>query len=230
MPERAWKFESSLGHQGAGQAPDDDADEAVAISYHKGDLPADVALGHVVAIDTETTGLHLGRDRLCVLQLSAGDGDAHVIHFPDRNYAAPNLRRMLADQGVTKLFHFARFDLAMIQRHLGLICSPVYCTKLASRLVRTNTERHGLKDLCHDLLGVELSKEQQSSDWGATELNPDQLAYAASDVLHLHRLKARLDELLAREGRTGYAEACFRFLPVRAALDVAGWDEDIFAH
>ncbi len=203
----------------------------MAVSYHLNDLPADVVLGECVAIDTETMGLELWRDRLCVVQLSAGDGNAHLVHFRDRDYGAPNLRRLLLDGAVTKLFHYARFDLAMLQRHFGVICQPVYCTKLASKLVRTNTDRHGLRDLCQDLLGVEMSKQQQTSDWGAEKLTPEQIAYAASDVLHLHALRRRLDSLLDREGRRELAEACFRFLPVRAALDLAGWSEvDIFAH
>jgi ribonuclease D len=204
---------------------------SVSISYHVNDLPAGLDFGDSVAIDSETMGLNLSRDRLCVIQLSAGDGNAHIVHFPDRNYAAPNLRKLLSDQDVTKLFHFARFDLAMIQRYLGIICAPVYCTKIASKLVRTNTDRHGLKDLCSELLGVELSKQQQSSDWGAPVLDQAQLAYAANDVLHLHALRKKMDALLEREGRRALAEACFDFLPVRAALDLAGWDEiDIFAH
>jgi ribonuclease D len=203
----------------------------VPTSYHRGDLPSGLDLGACVAIDTETMGLNLQRDRLCVMQLSAGDGTAHIVHFPDRSYAAPNLRALLADAHVQKLFHFARFDLAMIQRHFGLVCSPVYCTKVASRLVRTNTERHGLKELCLDLLGVELSKEQQTSDWGAATLTAQQLDYAGADVLYLHALRRKLDELLDREGRRALAEACFSFLPVRAALDLAGWESlDIFAH
>jgi len=203
----------------------------VTISYHRNDLPAGVALGDSIAVDTETMGLNLWRDRMCVLQLSAGDGNAHVVHFPDRNYAAPNLRRVLADTNITKIFHFARFDVAMIQRHFDIACAPVYCTKIASRLVRTNAERHGLKDLCHDLLGIDLSKQQQISDWGAAELDAAQLVYAGTDVLHLHALRAALDILLDREGRRALADACFRFIPVRAALDLAGWaEEDIFAH
>lgn len=203
----------------------------MAVSYHRSDLPADIAFGESIAVDTETMGLQLWRDRLCVLQMSGGDGDAHVVHFPDRDYAAPVLKRILTNPEITKIFHYARFDLAMIQRHFGVICAPVYCTKLASRLVRTNAERHGLKDLCHELLGIELSKQEQTSDWGADELKPAQLAYAAADVLHLHALRRKLDELLDREGRRPLAEACFRFLPVRAALDLAGWvDDDIFAH
>lgn len=200
-------------------------------TMHRGDLPPGLSFGPVVAIDTETMGLSLQRDRLCVVQLSSGDGTAHVVHLPDRRYDAPNLKALLADPTVTKLFHFARFDLAMIRRHLGVVCAPVYCTKIASRLTRTNTDRHGLKDLCRDLLGVELSKQQQTSDWGAEQLSAEQVAYAASDVLHLHALKAKLDTLLDREGRRSLAEACFRFLPDRAALDLAGWeDQDIFAH
>jgi ribonuclease D len=203
----------------------------MSISYHRGDLPADAQFGNAVAIDTETMGLNLQRDRLCVVQLSAGDGTAHVVHLPDRDYAAPNLRALLSNPAITKIFHFARFDLAMIQRHFGIICAPVYCTKVASKMARTNTDRHGLKDLCRELLGVELSKQQQTSDWGARELNAEQIGYAASDVLHLHALRDRLDFLLEREGRKALAEACFRFLPVRAALDLAGWEnEDIFAH
>lgn len=203
----------------------------MSISIHRGDLPAGLDLGSVVAIDTETMGLSLTRDRLCVVQLSAGDGNAHLVHFPERRYDAPNLKALLADTAVTKLFHFGRFDIAMLKQHLGVVCRPVYCTKIASRLCRTSTDRHGLKDLCRDLIGVELSKQQQTSDWGVPELSPEQVAYAASDVLHLHALKARLDALLAREGRTELAAECFSFLPGRALLDLAGWEqEDIFAH
>ena len=203
----------------------------MSITYHIGDLPADVDLGPVVAIDSETMGLSVHRDRLCVIQLSGGDGNAHVVHFPRPVYDAPNLRRLLADPAVTKLFHFARFDLAMIQKHLGVRCEPVWCTKLASKLCRTNTDRHGLKDLCRELIGVDLSKQQQTSDWGAPELNADQLAYAASDVLYLHQLKARLEVLLDREDRRAVAEDCFRFLPARAALDLLDRDDvDIFSH
>jgi len=166
-----------------------------------------------------------------VIQLSAGDGNAHVVHLTDGDYRAPHLRALLTNPKVTKLFHFARFDLAMIQRYFGIVCSPVYCTKVASKLCRTNTDRHGLKDLCRDLLGVDLSKQQQTSDWGAPSLTAEQIAYAASDVLHLHALRRRMDELLDREGRAHLADACFSFLPVRAALDLAGWeDEDIFTH
>ena len=201
------------------------------ISYHKGDLPAGLDFGTSIAIDSETMGLRLQRDRLCVVQLSAGDGTVHVVHLPDRDYSAPNLRKVLSDPKITKIFHFARFDLAMIERYFGIICRPVYCTRTASKLVRTNTERHGLKDLCAELLGVELSKQQQTSDWGAETLNQQQLDYAAADVLYLHRLRDKMDALLAREGRAHLAQACFDFLPHRASLDLAGWEEeDIFAH
>jgi ribonuclease D len=203
----------------------------MSVTYHVGDLPASVDLGPVVAIDSETMGLSLVRDRLCVVQLSSGDGTAHVVHFPTPVYDAPNLKRLFADPNVTKLFHFARFDLAMIQKHLGVRCEPVWCTKIASKLTRTNTDRHGLKDLCRELIGVDLSKQQQTSDWGAPELNADQLAYAASDVLYLHRLKERLEVLMDREGRREVVEGCFRFLPTRAALDLLDWGEvDVFSH
>jgi ribonuclease D len=203
----------------------------MAISYHQGDLPAGLDFGAAVAIDSETMGLRLTRDRLCVVQLSAGDGTVHVVHFPTQDYRAPHLRALLSDPAIEKIFHFARFDLAMIQRHFGIICRPVYCTRTASKLVRTNSERHGLKDLCFELLGVELSKQQQTSDWGAARLTPQQLDYAASDVLYLHALRSKLDALLLREGRVALAQACFNFLPDRAALDLAGWEEeDIFAH
>jgi ribonuclease D len=201
------------------------------IHLHRGDLPAGLSFGAAVAVDSETMGLDLARDRLCLLQLSAGDGVCHLVQFAQGGYAAPNLKALLADRSVTKIFHFARFDLAAIRRYLGVGCAPVYCTKTASKLVRTYTDRHGLKDLCRELLGVELSKQQQSSDWGAAELSQEQLAYAASDVLYLHDLRAKLDVMLAREGREALAQACFDFLPTRAALDIAGWQEvDIFAH
>jgi ribonuclease D len=203
----------------------------VKIKLHKGDLPDGLDLGTTVAIDTETLGLNPFRDRLCLAQLSAGDGTCHAVQFAAGEYDAPNLKRLLSDPKVLKLFHFARFDVAMFQRYLGVICAPVYCTKIASKLVRTYTDRHGLKDLTRELIGVDISKEQQSSDWGAPELTEKQLAYAASDVAHLHRLKAVLDKMLAREGRTELAQAAFDFLPSRAALDLAGWAEtDIFAH
>jgi ribonuclease D len=201
------------------------------IDLHDGDLPDDVYFGPTVAIDTETMGLNPARDRLCLVQMSAGDGHCHMVQFRAGVYDAPNLKRLLADPGVTKLFHFARFDVAVLKAYLGVVCAPVYCTKVASKLVRTFTDRHGLKDLCRDLLGIDLSKQQQSSDWGSAELTPEQLRYAASDVLHLHELRARLDVMLAREGRTDLAEQCFRFLPTRAELDLGGWDEpDLFAH
>jgi ribonuclease D len=201
------------------------------IHLHHGDLPDGLDLGPLVAIDTETLGLNPFRDRLCLAQLSAGDGVCHAVQFTAKDYAAPNLKRLLANPSVTKLFHFARFDVAMFRRYLGVVCTPIYCTKIASKLVRTYTDRHGLKDLVRELLNIELSKEQQSSDWGAAELSEKQLAYAASDVAHLHVLKAALDAMLAREGRTQLAKACFDFLPARAELDLAGWGEtDIFAH
>lgn len=202
----------------------------MSITLHRGDIPADLTFGDAVAVDTETMGLSLVRDRLCVVQLSSGDGTAHVVQLT-RDYDCPNLKRLLADPAVLKIFHFARFDLAMIRRSLGVVCAPVWCTKIASKLARTNTDRHGLKDLSRDVIGVEISKEQQTSDWGAETLTEQQLAYAAQDVLHLHRLRAALQVLLAREGRSDLAEQCFAFLPTRAALDLAGWDEvDIFAH
>ena len=201
------------------------------IELHQGDLPNDLEFGPSVAVDTETLGLNLERDRLCLAQLSAGDGTAHLVQFGKGQYDAPNLARLLTDPAVTKLFHYARFDLAMLQRHLGVVCHPVYCTKVASKLVRTFTDRHGLKDLCRDLIGVDLAKQQQSSDWGAPELTEEQLRYAASDVAHLHKLREILDDMLVREGRAELAGACFAFLPIRASLDLAGWaDEDIFAH
>jgi ribonuclease D len=203
----------------------------MAVELHEGDLPASLRFGAAVAIDTETMGLHTHRDRLCLAQLSGGDGNAHIVRFAKGAYAAPRLKALLADQAVTKIFHFARFDLAALRLYLGVMPQPVYCTKIASRLTRTFTDRHGLKDLVKDVLNIELSKEQQSSDWGAAELTPAQLKYAASDVLHLHALRARLDEMLSREGRRELAEACFRFLPTRAELDLAGWpDQDIFEH
>ncbi len=201
------------------------------IKLHQYDLPAGVKFAGSVAVDTETMGLAPHRDRLCLVQLSAGDNSAHLVHFPTPKYDAPNLKAMLGDKKVLKLFHFARFDVAVLNNYLGVAAQPVYCTKIASRLVRTFTDKHGLKDLCKELLDVDLSKQQQSSDWGATELTQEQTRYAASDVLHLHALKAKLDAMLAREGRTELAQACFTFLPHRATLDLAGWaNEDIFAH
>ncbi|HEV2561820.1 MAG TPA: hypothetical protein VGT78_06735 [Rhizomicrobium sp.] len=201
------------------------------IKLHKNDLPDGLDLGSIVAIDTETLGLNPFRDRLCLAQLSSGDGVCHAVQFGVGQYGAPNLKRLLTDPNVTKLFHFARFDMAMFKRHLGVTVAPVYCTKIASKLVRTYTDKHGLKDLVKELLGADLSKEQQSSDWGAPELSERQLSYAANDVAYLHRLKDVLDTMLAREGRTSIAKACFEFLPARADLDLAGWpDTDIFAH
>jgi ribonuclease D len=201
------------------------------IKLHKNDLPADLNLGPVVAVDSETLGLNPQRDRLCLVQLSAGDGVCHAVQFEAGAYAAPNLKRMFADPKTLKLFHFARFDMAMFKRWLGVDTAPVYCTKIASKLVRTYTDKHGLKDLVKELLQTDLSKEQQSSDWGASELTERQLAYAANDVAYLHRLRDALDAMLAREGRTALAKACFDFLPARVALDLSGWPEtDIFEH
>ena len=198
---------------------------------YRGDLPEGLLLGDAVAIDTEAMGLNPHRDRLCLVQLSRGNGDAYLVQFDAGCYDAPNLRRLLADPGILKLFHFARFDIAMLYHYLGVMARPLYCTKVASRLVRTFTDRHGLRDLCKDLLGVDLKKEQQTSDWGAASLSEEQLRYAASDVRYLHALRTRLDEMLAREGRTELARSCFDFLPVRALLDLEGWPEqDIFAH
>ncbi len=198
---------------------------------HRGDLPAGLAFGSAVAVDTETMGLDPARDRLCLVQLSAGDGNCHLVQFAPGQYGAPRLKALLGDSKVLKIFHFARFDLAMIQRYLGVRAAPVYCTKVASKLARTFTDRHGLKDLCREILGVELSKQQQSSDWGAPELSEEQKRYAAADVEHLHALKAKLDAMLAREGRSALAQACFEFLPTRAALDLAGFAGlDLFEH
>ena len=198
---------------------------------HKGDLPSGLDFGTMVAVDTETMGLDPHRDRLCLVQLSAGDGVCHLVQLPKGSYEAPNLRALLSNTDVTKLFHYARFDIAVLSRYLGLICRPVYCTKIASKLVRTYTDRHGLKDLCRELIQVDISKQQQMTDWGAENLSPQQLEYAATDVRYLHRLHAALEERLAREQRTEFARACFEFLPVRAELDLAGWvEEDIFAH
>ena len=203
----------------------------MAITLHRGDLPADLSFGPTVAIDTETMGLNPHRDRLCLVQLSAGDGNAHLVQMPRGPYKAPHLAALLADPKVLKLFHFGRFDIAMLEHALGVRCEPVYCTKIAARLTRTFTDRFGLKDLYKELLGVDLSKQQQTSDWGADALSEEQLTYAASDVLYLHALKAKLDALLQREGRTELAAAAFQFLPTRARLDVAGWpDVDIFEH
>ncbi len=201
------------------------------IRQHQGDLPDLSAIPDIIAIDTETMGLDPHRDRLCVVQLSGGDGNADVVRIALDQTEAPNLQKLFADPAVTKLFHFARFDLAALYHRFGVMPEPVYCTKVASRLVRTYTDRHGLKDLTRELLGTELSKQQQSSDWGADSLSDAQLSYAASDVLHLHAIKKKLDLMLDREGRRDLAEACFAFLPIRAKLDLAGWaDVDILAH
>lgn len=204
----------------------------VVVQLHKGDLPAGFRpAGGSIAVDCESMGLSLVRDRLCLVQLTDGGGEAHVVQLDRSTYHAPVLKALLADTGIEKIFHFGRFDLAMTMRDLGVVCAPVYCTKIASRLARTYTDRHGLKDVVKELLQRDLSKEQQSSDWGAAEITDSQLAYAASDVIHLHALREKLDAILIREGRMDLAKACFAFLPSRAALDLAGWDEvDIFAH
>jgi ribonuclease D len=204
----------------------------IVCTLHKGDLPDSfVASGDSIAVDCESMGLSLVRDRLCLVQLTDGGGEAHVVQLDRATYDAPNLKKLLGDHSIEKIFHFGRFDVAMIMRHLGVICAPVYCTKIASRLARTYTDRHGLKDAIKELLQREISKEQQSSDWGAAEISDSQLSYAAADVIHLHALRDKLTAILAREGRHDLARACFAFLPTRAALDIAGWDEvDIFSH
>ena len=203
----------------------------MAIKLYKGDLPAGLDFGASVAIDTETLGLLPRRDKLCLVQLSSGDGNAHLVQLDRSTYDAPNLKAFLTDAKVTKIFHFARFDVAVLKQYLNVDTFPLYCTKLASRLTRTYTDRHGLKDLIKELLGIELNKQQQSSDWGAHVLSDAQKQYAAQDVLYLHELKARLDQMLAREGRAAMAKACFDFVPARASLDLAGWaEEDVFAH
>jgi ribonuclease D len=201
------------------------------IKLHKGDLPSGVTFSGSVAVDTETLGLNPLRDRLCLIQLSGGDGHAHLVQFDGKDYAAPRLKALLNDPAVVKIFHFARFDVAVLQHYLGIETAPVYCTKIVSKLVRTYTDRHGLKDLASELVGLELNKQQQSSDWAAGTLTDQQRQYAANDVLHLHEIKAKLDIMLDREGRRAFAEAAFGFLPVRARLDLAGFGEDdIFAH
>lgn len=201
------------------------------VYFHEGDLPDGLDLGLEVAIDSETMGLRFRRDPLCVVQLSSGDGNAHVVRLSRPDYDCPNLKRLLADPKVLKIFHFGRFDIGMFDLHLGVETRPVYCTKIGSKLARTYTDRHGLKDVARELAGVDMSKAQQSSDWGAAELTQAQLDYAASDVLYLHAIMNRLNEMLEREGRMELARACFDFLPVRSRLDLAGWDEiDIFAH
>lgn len=203
----------------------------MAIHLHKNDLPDGLSFSGSIAVDTETLGLKPSRDRLCLVQLSAGDGEVHIVQLDGENWDASNLKAVLGDRQLVKIFHYARFDLAVIAQYLNVHAAPLWCTKIASKLVRTYTDRHGLKDLCHELLGVDLSKAQQSSDWGAAELSDAQLNYAASDVLHLHALKDKLEGMLDREGRRPMAEACFDFVLVRAAMDLAGWDDlDIFAH
>lgn len=204
----------------------------MAIKLYKGDIPTTLDLGPVVAVDTEAMGLKPARDRLCLVQLSSGDGNAHMVQFDQTSYgAAGRLKALLEDRNIVKVFHYARFDLAILKAYLGADVGPIFCTKVASKLVRTYTDRHGLKDLVREMLGIDLSKQQQSSDWGAPMLSDPQKQYAALDVIYLHEIKARLDQMLRREGRDGLAQACFQFLPVRAALDLDGWaEEDIFAH
>ena len=201
------------------------------VHFHKNDLPSNIDFGKSVAVDTETQGLSLIRDKLCLVQLSAGDGDAHIVQVNRDTFDCPNLKKVLADTNITKIFHFARFDVAIVKRDLGVDMTPLFCTKIASGLVRTYTDRHGLKDLCRELLGVDLSKQQQSSDWASDELSEAQLNYAASDVLYLHQLKTILTGRLLREGRLEIAQACYDFLPTRAELDLKGWEDiDIFSH
>ena len=203
----------------------------MAVKLYKGDLPSGLDLGPSVAVDTETLGLVPRRDKLCLVQLSSGDGNAHLVQLDRTSYDAPNLKALFTDPAVTKIFHYARFDVAVIKHYLGVDTAPLYCTKIASKLTRTYTDRHGLKDLVKELLGIELNKQQQSSDWGAHVLSDPQKQYAAQDVIYLHELKSRLDQMLAREAREEIARACFAFIPTRAALDLAGWtEEDVFAH
>jgi ribonuclease D len=201
------------------------------VKLYRGDLPADFDAGKSVAIDTETLGLKPGRDKLCLVQLSTGDGNAHLVQIDRETFSAPNLKALMANPAVTKIFHFARFDVAVLKHYLGVDTAPIYCTKIASKLVRTYTDRHGLKDLIKELLGIELNKQQQSSDWGSHVLSEAQKQYAALDVIYLHEVKARLDQMLEREGRGVLAKSCFEFIPTRAALDLLGWsEEDVFAH
>jgi ribonuclease D len=208
-----------------------DKEHTMPVHYYKGDIPANLQLKGDLAIDTEAMGLVNVRDRLCVLQFSDGQGDVHLVHFEPGKYDAPNLKKLLSDNSYTKLFHFARFDVAIIRAYLGVMVQPIYCTKIASKLARTYTDRHGYRDLCKEMLGVDISKQQQSSDWGASDLTEEQLNYAATDVLHLHALRDKLNAMLVREGRMQYATASFNYIPARAMLDLAGWQEvDIFAH
>ncbi|MCF6215156.1 MAG: ribonuclease D [Emcibacter sp.] len=203
----------------------------MSIELHRGDLPDNIKFSGSVAIDTETMGLNPHRDRLCLVQLSGGDGNAHLVQIAQGQTKAPNLKALLEDHNLIKIFHFARFDVAVLNKYLDAKVRPVFCTKIASRLVRTYTDRHGLKDLCQELIGIDISKKQQSSDWGADELSQDQLEYAASDVLYLHKLVNRLNVMLERSGRTELAKSCFEFLPTRTTLDLMGWaEQDIFAH
>ncbi len=203
----------------------------MSITFHKGDLPDGLTFEGSVAIDTETLGLKPNRDKLCLVQISAGDGTAHIVQLDRNSYDAPNLKKLLGDRSILKIFHYARFDVAVIAHYLRVHTAPLWCTKIASKLARTYTDRHGLKDLCRELAGIDLSKQQQSSDWGAEELSEAQLNYAASDVLYLHQLKDALEDMLVREGRKDMAEACFDFVLVRAAMDLAGWEHlDIFSH
>lgn len=205
-------------------------DFKMSVTLHKNDLPDDIDLGAIVAIDTETMGLKPGRDRLCLVQLSSGDGNAHLVQMLDPSFDAPNLKKLVSNPDILKLFHFARFDVAVMKEYLGVDCPNIYCTKIASKLVRTYTDRHGLKNICRELLGVDISKQQQSSDWGAEELTPEQISYAASDVYYLHKLRAQLNKMLEREGRVELAQSCFEFMATRTALDLKGWPDDIFEH
>ncbi|MGH1377858.1 MAG: ribonuclease D [Alphaproteobacteria bacterium] len=202
----------------------------MSVTLHKNDLPDDLDLGSIVAIDTETMGLKPGRDRLCLVQLSSGDGNAHLVQMLDPSFDAPNLKKLVSNPDVLKLFHFARFDVAVMKEYLGVDCPNIYCTKIASKLVRTYTDRHGLKNICRELLGVDISKQQQSSDWGAEELTPEQISYAASDVYYLHKLRTKLNKMLEREGRVDLAQSCFDFMATRTSLDLQGWPDDIFEH
>ena len=202
----------------------------MSITLHKNDLPDGLDLGTVVAIDTEAMGLKYGRDRLCLVQLSSGDGNAHLVQMTDKSYDAPNLKKLVSNPDILKLFHFARFDVAIMKKYLEVDCPNIYCTKIASRLVRTYTDKHGLRHLCRELIGVDISKQCQSSDWGANELSSEQLNYAASDVYYLHKLKAKLDKMLERENRTELAQSCFDFIKTRTDLDLKGWSDDIFEH
>ena len=205
--------------------------KAKSIEVYQGDLPAGMSFGDSVAVDTEAQGLNPNRDRLCVVQVSAGGGVCHLVQFPDADFTAPNLKALFTDDAVTKIFHYARFDVAIIKKYMGVVCGPVYCTKIASKLSRTYTGNHGLKDVCKELGNIDLSKEQQSSDWAVETLSPSQIEYAAADVLYLHQIRDELDKILQREGRSDLARACFEFLSTRADLDLGGWsDEDIFAH